>query len=62
MCKLVFYCFFRNFEEKALGQIKSVAPDAYFFRQEKNVCPKENKKGYSLTIEADLSKEGMCGF
>ncbi|RUS69892.1 hypothetical protein EGW08_022343 [Elysia chlorotica] len=47
----------KNFEEKAVGQIKTVAPDAYIFRQEKNVCTQENKKGYVLTIEADLTKE-----
>ena len=45
-----------------MGQIKTVAPDAYIFRQEKNVGTQENKKGYALTIEADLNKEGMCIF
>ncbi|GFR90348.1 DNA replication factor Cdt1-like [Elysia marginata] len=47
----------KNFEEKTVGQIKTVAPDAYIFRQEKNVCTKDSKKGYTLTVEADLSKE-----
>ncbi|GFO25276.1 DNA replication factor cdt1-like [Plakobranchus ocellatus] len=47
----------KNFEEKTVGQIKTVAPDAYIFRQEKNVCSQTNKKGYTLTVDADLSHE-----
>ena len=46
----------RNFEEKNLGQIKTVYPTALKFRQEKNL-PSFGKKesGYQLTIEPDLT-------
>ncbi len=49
------------FEEKNLGQIKTVFPTAYRFRQEKGL-PSLTKKiaGYQLTVEVDL-KEDLKG-
>jgi len=46
----------KNFEEKAVGQIKTITPDAYSLRQEKNV-PAYGQKvhGYQLTIEPKLN-------
>ncbi len=48
--------FLRNFEQKNLGQIKTVYPTALTFRQEKNLIVMGKKDaGYQLTIDADLS-------
>ncbi|KAK3603934.1 hypothetical protein CHS0354_042946 [Potamilus streckersoni] len=46
----------RNFEQKNVGQIKTVYPTAYHLRQEKGL-PMFGKKttGYELTIEPDFS-------
>lgn len=46
----------KNFEEKAVGQIKTITPDVYLLRQEKNV-PAYGQKNYryQLTIEPNLN-------
>jgi len=46
---------FRAFETKHLGQIKTVYPTAYTFRQEKNLRLAGAKTSeYQMTIEANL--------
>ncbi|CAL1532299.1 unnamed protein product [Lymnaea stagnalis] len=48
----------KNFEEKAVAQIKTVVPDAYIFRQEKNIPSLlQQTNGYQLTIEPNLQSE-----
>lgn len=53
-CLHLFYPLCRRFEESHIGQIKTVFPEAYTFRQEKNI-PTFNssiKRGsYQLTVE-----------
>ncbi|XP_005104215.2 DNA replication factor Cdt1 [Aplysia californica] len=48
----------KNFEQKTAGQIKTITPEAYTFRQEKNV-PAFGKKvsGYQLTVEPNLGNK-----
>ena len=47
-----FLSIFRNFEEKNVGQIKTVYPSAYSYRQEKGLPAFGNKvSGYQLTVE-----------
>ncbi|KAK3086546.1 hypothetical protein FSP39_020036 [Pinctada imbricata] len=48
----------RNFEEKNVGQIKTVYPSAYTYRQEKGLPAFGNKvTGYQLTMEPNLSPD-----
>ena len=54
------YFLFRTFEEKNLGQIKTVYPDAYVFRQERRLqCYGRKDVGYNLTLEPDI--QGIQG-
>ena len=54
--EVVFYC--RNFEQKNVGQIKTVYPEAYTFRQEKGLPAFGGKShDYQLTVEPILD----CG-
>lgn len=49
----------RTFEKKNLGQIKTVYPAAYVFRQEKGIKSYDNKVqqgDYQLTIEPVLKE------
>ena len=60
-------CLFRNFEQRMLGQMKTVYPTAYTFRQEKGLPSFANKvHGYQLTVEPNLQglEEGqlLLGF
>lgn len=48
---------FRRFEESHVGQIKTVFPEAYTFRQEKNIPTFDssiNKSSYQLTMEPSI--------
>lgn len=49
--KSILFLLLRNFEAKVLGQIKTVYPGAYEFKQEKGL-PKSGYKyqGYQLTL------------
>ena len=48
--------FYRNFEEKTVGQIKTVYPTAYTYRQQKGLRF-GNGKTYELTVEPDLAQD-----
>lgn len=46
----------RNFEQKNVGQIKTVYPEAYTFRQEKGLPAFGGKcHDYQLTVEPNLN-------
>ncbi|BFZ19630.1 hypothetical protein BsWGS_22669 [Bradybaena similaris] len=48
----------KNFEEATVGQIKTIVPDAYIFRQESNISTYGSKvSGYQLTVEANLGQD-----
>lgn len=50
-------CLYRRFEENHVGQIKTVYPSAYTFRQEKNIpnfSATAKKSSYQLTLEPVL--------
>ncbi|CAG5124800.1 unnamed protein product [Candidula unifasciata] len=48
----------KNFEETTVGQIKTIVPDAYIFRQENNIPTFGHKtSGYQLTVEASLGED-----
>uniref|UniRef100_A0A8W8KI41 CDT1 Geminin-binding domain-containing protein n=1 Tax=Magallana gigas TaxID=29159 RepID=A0A8W8KI41_MAGGI len=53
----------RNFEQKNVGQIKTVYPEAYTFRQEKGLPAFGGKcHDYQLTVEPNLSNESEKKF
>ncbi|XP_021379317.1 DNA replication factor Cdt1-like isoform X2 [Mizuhopecten yessoensis] len=49
----------RNFEERHAGQVKTVYPTAYTFRQQKGIPDFTSSKpaGYQLTVEANLTED-----
>ncbi|XP_059164447.1 DNA replication factor Cdt1-like [Physella acuta] len=47
----------KNFEERTVGQIKTIVPDAYIFQQEKILDFDKKTHMYSLTIEPNLKNE-----
>ncbi|KAJ8417803.1 hypothetical protein AAFF_G00226460 [Aldrovandia affinis] len=50
----------KRFEESHVGQIKTVYPSAYTFRQERNIptfSATANKSSYQLTMEPDIEKK-----
>ncbi|XP_069112716.1 DNA replication factor Cdt1-like [Argopecten irradians] len=51
----------RNFEEKHVGQVKTVYPTAYTFRQQKGIPDFTSNKpaGWQLTLEANLDQDDM---
>ncbi len=51
---LNFLCIARNFAQNQLGQIKTVYPTAYNFKQEKLYI--DFKNDYHLTIEPNFEK------
>ncbi|KAI8759290.1 DNA replication factor Cdt1 [Biomphalaria glabrata] len=53
----------KNFEMKALGQIKTIVPDDYIYRQEKNIPQygMQLSSNYQLTVEPNLQVEDSTG-
>ncbi|KAK0046376.1 DNA replication factor Cdt1 [Biomphalaria pfeifferi] len=53
----------KNFEMKALGQIKTIVPDTYIYRQEKNIPQygMQLSSNYQLTVEPNLQVEDSTG-
>lgn len=52
----------RRFEESHVGQIRTVYPSAYTYRQERNVptfSATTNKASYQLTMEPNIEGKGL---